>query len=88
MADSVYDIMEDSKPASRAAARSGVKMRRLLHYEKLSQPLAPPSHFRSRLAWNVLAGALIIAAALAIGMAGYHWIAGHGRPWMRFSIRR
>ena len=59
-----------------ASARSGVNMWRLLHYEKLSQPLAPPSRFRSRLARNVLAGALIIAAALAIGMAGYHWIAG------------
>ena len=61
-----------------AAARSGVKMRTLLHYEKLSQPLAPSARFRSRLARNVLAGALIVAAALAIGMAGYGWFAKMG----------
>jgi hypothetical protein len=51
-------------------------MRRLLDYEKLRQPLAPPARFRSRLVRNVLAGSLITALALAIGMAGYHWIAG------------
>jgi hypothetical protein len=51
-------------------------MRRLLHFEKPGQPLAPRSRFRSRLLTNILAGALIVAAALSIGMAGYHWIAG------------
>jgi hypothetical protein len=51
-------------------------MRRLLHFEKPGQPLAPRSRFRSRLLTNILAGALIVAAALGIGMAGYHWIAG------------
>jgi hypothetical protein len=51
-------------------------MRRLLHFEKPGQPLAPRARFRSRLLTNILAGALIVAAALSIGMAGYHWIAG------------
>ncbi len=51
-------------------------MNRLLHYEKRGQPLAARAKFRSRLAMNVAAGGLIIAAGLGIGMAGYHWIAG------------
>ena len=58
-----------------AAARSGVDMRRLLHFEKSGQPLAPRARFRSRLLKNVLAGALTVAAALGVGMAGYSYFA-------------
>ena len=66
----------DVSPQMGRLQEAGVRMRRLLHYEKLRQPLAPQARFRSRLLTNVLAGALIVAAALSIGMAGYHWIAG------------
>ncbi len=58
-----------------AAARSGVDMQRLLHFEKSGQPLAPRARFRSRLVKNVLAGALTVAAALGVGMAGYSYFA-------------
>lgn len=51
-------------------------MRQLLHFEKSGQPLAPRARFRSRLVKNVLAGVVIVAAALGIGMAGYGWFAG------------
>jgi hypothetical protein len=78
MADSGYDVSDDVNRANRAAARRGTNMRRLLHYEKLSQPLATRARFRSRLLRNLAAGALTIAAALAIGMAGYEYFAGMG----------
>ncbi len=45
----------------------------LFHYEKRTQPVASTAHFRSRLLRNLGAGVLIIAAALAVGMAGYAW---------------
>ena len=51
-------------------------MKSLFHYEKKSQPLAPRSQFRSRLLRNLGAAAVVIAAALGVGMTGYHWIAG------------
>ena len=53
--------------------KKGRSMKSLFHYEKRSQPVATAAHFRSRLARNLGAAALIIAAALAIGMAGYAW---------------
>ncbi len=53
-------------------------MKSLFHYEKRTQPVATATRFRSRLLRNVGAGALIIAAALAVGMAGYAWFEGMG----------
>ncbi len=51
-------------------------MKSLFHYEKRTQPVASTAHFRSRLLRNLGAGVLIIAAALAVGMAGYAWFEG------------
>ena len=51
-------------------------MKSLFRYEKKSQPLATPSLFRSRLLLNLGTATVVIAAALGVGMAGYHWIAG------------
>ncbi len=51
-------------------------MKSLFQYEKKSQPLATPLLFRSRFLRNLGAAAVIIAAALGVGMTGYHFIAG------------
>ncbi len=51
-------------------------MRNLFHFEKRGEALAPKAKFRSRLAFNITAGSLTVAAALAIGMAGYVYFAG------------
>jgi hypothetical protein len=51
-------------------------MKSLLHYEKKSQPLAPAAMFCSRFLRNFGAAAAIVAAALALGMAGYSWFEG------------
>jgi hypothetical protein len=59
-----------------AAARSGVNMRRLLHYENSGEKLAPRSRFRARLLTNVGLGAVIVAVTLMIGMAGYAGLEG------------
>jgi sterol desaturase/sphingolipid hydroxylase (fatty acid hydroxylase superfamily) len=53
-------------------------MSKYFHFEKRGEPLAPKSRFRSRLLRNLQAGALTIAAALAIGMAGYGYFAHMG----------
>ena len=50
-------------------------MRNLFHFEKRGQALAPKEKFRSRLAFNIAAGSLTVALALAIGMAGYGYFA-------------
>jgi hypothetical protein len=76
MADSVYERISECKRAIMAAARSGEKMRRLLHYEKSGQPLAPKARFRSRLLTNIGLGAVIVAVTLMIGMAGYAGLEG------------
>jgi hypothetical protein len=78
MPDSGYEKTRKCRRASWAAASGGTGMRRLLHYEKKGQPLAPNAVFRSRLRDNVLAGAMIVAAALAVGMAGYEYFARMG----------
>ena len=46
-------------------------MKKLFSYERRNEPLAPRARFRSRLVKNILLGIAVIAAALAIGMAGY-----------------
>ncbi len=51
-------------------------MKSLFTYEKKSQPLANPARFRVRFLGNLAAAAVIIAAALIVGMAGYGWFEG------------
>ncbi len=43
-------------------------------FEHRRQPLVPRRVFYHRLARSVAAGVAIILVALAIGMAGYHWL--------------
>ena len=43
-------------------------------------PLAPTAIFATRLRQAVLLWLTVIALGLAIGMGGYHWIAGE--PWV------
>ena len=47
-------------------------------FERKHQRLAPTSVFFKRLAVSLSLACLLIAAALSIGIAGYHWIAGFG----------
>ena len=47
-------------------------MRHLLHFEKKEQPLLPKAAYRARVMANVLAGLLILAIFLGIGVLGYH----------------
>jgi putative effector of murein hydrolase len=47
----------------------------IFDYEKRRQPVAPHRKFRSRLLFNLLIGFVVIAAGLAIGMAGYQYFA-------------
>jgi len=50
----------------------------ILNYEKRHEPVAPRYKFRSRLLFNLVLGVVVIAAGLAIGMAGYQYFAGMG----------
>lgn len=45
-------------------------------FEHLKEPLAPRHVFFRRLARNVVMALSVVAVSLAIGMAGYHAIAG------------
>lgn len=49
-------------------------------FEHRHQPLVPMAVFLRRLARSGLAFLLLIGISLAIGTAGYHWIAG--LPWL------
>jgi len=51
-----------------------------LDFEHRHAPLAPKERFRARVAAAAGVSAALVAAALAVGMAGYHWIAG--LPWL------
>lgn len=46
------------------------------HYEHRSEPLLPRERFRRRVGGHFLASMLFIAAALTLGMAGYHFLEG------------
>ncbi len=48
----------------------------IIAFERLSEPLATRQEFAGRLARSVVIGALIVAAALFGGMAGYHVFEG------------
>ncbi len=45
-------------------------------YERKHEKLAPISVFKKRVALCFMLSGVLILAALFIGMAGYHWIAG------------
>jgi len=45
-------------------------------FERKTEKLAPISVFVRRMAASVAMAGLLVAAALSIGISGYHWIAG------------
>lgn len=47
---------------------------RIDSFEHVSQPLLHRRQFARRVARSALLGALLIALALLLGMAGYHWL--------------
>ncbi|MGA2331056.1 MAG: hypothetical protein ABSG75_04795 [Syntrophales bacterium] len=47
-------------------------------FERKHEKLAPVSVFVRRMAKSVAMAGLLVAAALFIGISGYHWIAGFG----------
>lgn len=49
---------------------------RPLRFERRHERLAPLSIFLKRVAASLLIAILLIAAALALGIVGYHWLAG------------
>ena len=53
-------------------------MRHLIHFERRDQPLAASEHFTARLLRNFYWALGTIAAAMAIGMAGYMGFEGMG----------
>jgi len=48
----------------------------LMELERRHEPLLPFADFLRRLARSVLAGIVVVAGSLAIGVVGYHWT-GH-----------
>lgn len=48
----------------------------LLHYERRDQPLLPRGQFVVRQVWHLLAGLLLLAVSLGIGILGYHLFEG------------
>ena len=48
----------------------------IIAFERLSEPLATRQEFAGRLVRSIVIGALIVAAALFGGMAGYHVFEG------------
>ncbi len=50
--------------------------RRLLHFEHKKEALLSPEKFRARLLTNVMAGLIILALFLAIGILGYYATCG------------
>jgi hypothetical protein len=47
-------------------------------YERKHQKVAPASVFMKRMVTHILMAGLLSAAALFVGVAGYHWLAGFG----------
>ncbi len=46
------------------------------HYEKKTEPVAPAPVFYGRMMYSIFIALLILAACLAIGIIGYHFLAG------------
>jgi len=57
-----------------------MKQRSPLVFEHRLSPLLPVREFRKRLLKMASFGFALIAASLAVGMLGYHFIAGQGWP--------
>ncbi len=51
-------------------------MSRLFHFEHKQEPLATPAKYYNRLLRNIVAGLIILAFFLGIGVAGYHITCG------------
>ena len=49
-------------------------------YEHRDDPLLSRAHFRRRVGHHLLAATTLLAAALAVGIAGYHVL--EGLPWV------
>ena len=49
-------------------------------FENKQQPVIPRAHFVRRVAWSVALSVAIAAAALVLGVAGFHYIAD--APWI------
>lgn len=49
-------------------------------YEHHSQPLLPRPLFIRRMLWHVFSAGLLLLAALAVGVLGYHFV--EGIPWV------
>ena len=47
-----------------------------LLYEHRSQPLLSRRKFVQRVGWHFLISLVLVLASLAVGMVGYHWLAG------------
>ena len=52
----------------------------MLHYEHRSDPLLPPARFLQRVGAHALVALGFVVVSLAIGILGYHFIAGF--PWI------
>lgn len=50
----------------------------LLHFERRTEPLLPPRHYYRRQLRNAAAAFGVIGVSLAIGVVGYHQVAGLG----------
>jgi len=50
--------------------------RGFMDYERMGEPMASPTEFRRRLVSSASLAAQLLAASLALGVAGYHWIVG------------
>ena len=49
-------------------------------FEHRSEPLLPGHSFARRVAWHSALASGLVAVALGLGVAGYHWLGG--LPWI------
>jgi hypothetical protein len=52
------------------------KSRKVLRYEHRSQPVLPPGLFIRRIIYHVLLALAVVTVSLAMGVAGYRFLAG------------
>ncbi|HYX30341.1 MAG TPA: hypothetical protein VE863_17505, partial [Pyrinomonadaceae bacterium] len=58
------------------ATQSHKSHHRPFRFERRHEKLAPLSVFAKRIAGSLLIALAMIALALSIGLAGYHWLGG------------